>query len=214
MDGVLYDTMKVHSRVWVAIAKEHGIDITERDVYLTEGLMAKKAANLFFKKQFGRDATEQEWMPMFLEKRARVAAYGRMPVMEGAVDVLKAVADSGVRASVVTGSAQPSIFENLYEDFPGLLYKEGTVTALDVTKGKPDPEPYIMGMKKAGGFLPEETIIIENAPLGVQSGKAAGCKVLAVNTGVLEESDLYESGADIVFPSMTALSKVIRDYIK
>lgn len=213
MDGVLYDSMKVHSRVWVAVAKSFGIDITERDVYATEGMMGKKTANLFFRMKHGRDATEAEWRPMFEAKRAQVEAYGRMPVMEGALDTVRAVVRSGVRASVVTGSAQASIFDNLYEDFPGLLYKEGTVTAYDVTRGKPDPEPYIMGMKKAGGFLPEETIVVENAPLGVQSAKAAGCTVLAVNTGVLEDSELYDAGADVVFPSMSELALHIGEYL-
>jgi len=214
MDGVLYDTMKVHSSVWVAVAKSFGIDITERDVYATEGMMGKRAAQYFFRKGYGREATEAEWRPMFEAKREKVHSFGRMPLMPGAIDVVKKVVECGVRASVVTGSAQQSIFDNIWEDFPGLFYQEGIVTAYDVKTGKPDPEPYLMGMKKAGGFLPEETLIIENAPFGIQSGKAAGCTVLAVNTGVLDDSDLYDSGADIVFPSMTALSKEIENYLK
>ena len=51
----------------------------------------------------------------------------------------------------------------------------------------------------------EECCVVENAPLGVQSGKAAGLFVVGVNTGILKEKDLYDAGADIVFPSMPAL---------
>lgn len=47
------------------------------------------------------------------------------------------------------------------------------VTAFDVKYGKPNPEPYLMALKK-GGFKPNEALVIENAPLGVQAGVAAG----------------------------------------
>ncbi|MGN0303395.1 MAG: beta-phosphoglucomutase, partial [Prevotella sp.] len=47
-----------------------------------------------------------------------------------------------------------------------------------------------------------ETIVVENAPLGVQSGKAAGCFVIAVNTGPLPDEVLLQSGADVIFHDM------------
>lgn len=55
------------------------------------------------------------------------------------------------------------------------------VTADDVTKGKPNPEPYLTGGKKLG-FPPESLICVEDAPSGVRSGVAAGNQVLAVCT--------------------------------
>ena len=51
--------------------------------------------------------------------------------------------------------------------------------------------------------------MIENAPLGVRSGKAAGLKVYAVNTGILSREDLMQAGADKVFDSMNDLFKEI-----
>ena len=56
------------------------------------------------------------------------------------------------------------------------------VTAFDVKHGKPHPEPYLMALEK-GGFNVNEAIVIENAPLGVQAGIAAGIFTIAVNTG-------------------------------
>jgi beta-phosphoglucomutase-like phosphatase (HAD superfamily) len=78
------------------------------------------------------------------------------------------------------------------------------VTAFDVKYGKPNPEPYLMGMQK-GNLRPEECIVVENAPLGVQAAKAAGIFTIAVNTGPLPDKVLLDEGADLLFPSMQAL---------
>jgi beta-phosphoglucomutase-like phosphatase (HAD superfamily) len=106
---------------------------------------------------------------------------------------------------VVTGSAQHALLDKLLVDFEGLLRQDLIVTAFDVTHGKPNPEPYLMGMEKCG-TEPYETIVVENAPLGVQAAVAARCFTIAVNTGPLPDERLAEKGADIIFPTMTALS--------
>jgi len=46
---------------------------------------------------------------------------------------------------------------------------------------------------------------VENAPLGVRAGKAAGIYTVAVNTGILDDADLAAEGADLVLPDMKAL---------
>ena len=78
------------------------------------------------------------------------------------------------------------------------------ITAFDVVKGKPDPEPYLKAWERSG-LSKEQCVVIENAPLGVRSGKAAGLTVYAVNTGVLSREDLMQAGADKVFDSMQDL---------
>ena len=78
------------------------------------------------------------------------------------------------------------------------------VTAFDVTQGKTFPEPYLKALAKSG-VNPWEVIVVENAPLGVQSAKAAGLFTIAVNTGPLDKAVLINSGADIVLESMQEL---------
>ena len=87
------------------------------------------------------------------------------------------------------------------------------VTAFDVTEGKPSPEPYLTGLKK-GRLQPNEGIVVENAPLGVQAASSAGIFTLAVNTGPLPNRILWDSGANVLFRSMVELSeqwKTFRD---
>ena len=115
---------------------------------------------------------------------------------------------------VVTGSGKRILLKRLQKNFPDIFRQELMVTAFDVKKGKPDPEPYLMGLEKGGCFLSNstegtlkanESIVIENAPLGVEAGVAAGVFTIAVNTGPLPDETLYEAGANLLFPSMQAL---------
>ena len=82
------------------------------------------------------------------------------------------------------------------------------VTGFDVKRGKPDPEPYLMGLEKAG-VKAEEAIVVENAPLGVESAKGAGIFTIAANTGPLEDNILKEAGADIVLPGLQAVAQLL-----
>ena len=75
------------------------------------------------------------------------------------------------------------------------------VTAFDIKFGKPNPDPYLMALEK-GGLKPNEAIVIENAPLGVQAGVAAGIFTIAVNTGPLPDQVLLDAGANLLFHSM------------
>ena len=101
-----------------------------------------------------------------------------------------------------------SLIDNLNKVLPAVFAKERMITAFDVVKGKPDPEPYLKAWERSG-LSKEQCIVIENAPLGVRSGKAAGLKVYAVNTGILSREDLMQAGADMVFDSMSDLFKEI-----
>ena len=89
------------------------------------------------------------------------------------------------------------------------------VTAFDVKYGKPNPEPYLMGMEKykkaphppMGEGIRDvlgknSFIVVENAPLGVQAGVAAGVFTIAVNTGPLPDDALLSQGANLLFHSM------------
>ena len=84
------------------------------------------------------------------------------------------------------------------------------VTAYDVKHGKPHPEPYLMALEKAG-IKANEAVVIENAPLGVQAGVAAGIFTIAVNTGPLDDNILLDEGANLLFPSMNSFAESWQD---
>ncbi len=59
------------------------------------------------------------------------------------------------------------------------------------------------------GARPCDCMVIENAPLGVESGHASGALTLAAATGPIPLEALAEAGADLVFPSMEALADAL-----
>jgi beta-phosphoglucomutase-like phosphatase (HAD superfamily) len=107
---------------------------------------------------------------------------------------------------LVTGSGQPSLLGRLQELFPNTFTQENMVTAFDVVHGKPNPEPYLIALKKSG-LQANEVVVVENAPLGTKSSSAAGLYTIAINTGPLEAQVLYDGGANIVLESMEELFK-------
>lgn len=128
--------------------------------------------------------------------------------MPGADRMLRSLCDRGIRCVLVTGSGQASLIDNIRKDYPGVFAEGMMVTAHDVTKGKPDPEPYLRGLEKAG-VKPEEAIVIENAPLGVRAGVAAGIHTMAVCTGPIPKQNFEDEKAWGIFPSMEEFADML-----
>lgn len=206
MDGILYDSMRFHARAWYETATRHQLNSTPELFYLYEGRTGESTINELYQKTFQRDATDEGKKSIYEEKATLFNRYNDGKAMQGAAEVLKAVKASGLQTLVVTGSGQHSLINKLEHTYPGYFKREKMVTAFDVKLGKPHPEPYLMGLKKAG-VNPHEAFVVENAPMGVQAGVAAGIFTIAVNTGPLDDRVLLDAGADLLYPNMTALAE-------
>ena len=206
MDGVLYDSMRFHARAWYETATHHQLISTPELFYLYEGRTGESTINELYQKTFLRDATDEEKKSIYEEKAILFNQYNDGKAMQGAAEVLKKVKASGLQTLVVTGSGQHSLINKLEHTYPGYFKREKMVTAFDVKLGKPHPEPYLMGLEKAG-VKPYEALVVENAPMGIQAGVAAGIFTIAVNTGPLDDRILLDAGADLLYPDMTALAK-------
>lgn len=213
MDGVLLDSMPRHAAAWaLRFREDYGLEIPEEEVYVNEGRTSRSVIETMIRKYLGRDATQEEVEALYRRKCATVDANGGMPPMPGAKEAVQAVRATGMEAIVVTGSGHSKLLNFLSDAYPGLFHTEWMVCADDVVRGKPDPEPYLIGLRKAGNIPASEAIVVENAPLGVQAGKGAGCFVAAVNTGPLPDSALWEAGADRVFHSLLELAEWFKSF--
>ncbi len=204
MDGVLYDSMPNHAVAWQQSMASFNIHMTAQDAYATEGARGIDTIRHMVMQQKGEEITLERAQEMYDEKTRCFHALPEAPVMPGVVEVMRAMKARGWRIGVVTGSGQRPLINRLLSDFTEFLDEEHIVTAYDVKRGKPAPDPYLMGMRKAG-TLPWETIVIENAPLGVKAGVAAQAFTIAVNTGPLPDETLLQAGADLLFPNMLEL---------
>lgn len=201
MDGVLYDSMPYHARSWHTSMAAFGLDMKPEEAYMYEGMRGVETIKLIARRQWNKELTDDEAAAMYKRKTEEFCACPKAEKMEGVEELMRMIKDSGKEIVVVTGSGQGSLLKRLEEDFAGLIDSRLVVTAADVSRGKPDPEPYIKGLAKAG-IKPCEGIVVENAPLGVRAAVAAGIFTVAVNTGPLPDKALADEGADLIFPDM------------
>lgn len=206
MDGVLYDSMPHHVIAWHDSMEKYGIIMTEEDVYATEGARGIDTIRQMVKNQKGIDISLDEAQRMYDLKSNLFHAMGDPAIFDGVIDFMQKIRKKGMVIGVVTGSGQKPLIHRLMNDFGEFLDERHIVTAYDVEKGKPNPDPYLMGLRKCGNLQPWEGIVVENAPLGVQAGVAARCFTIAVNSGPLPDEKLAD--ADVIFHRMTELADV------
>lgn len=213
MDGVLYDSMPHHAKAWYGMFSELGFNVDPDEFYLYEGMTGGTTIDMIFKRELGRGATEEEQLRLYDRKAELFVNSGEKVKMKGADRMLKALKRGGVKTVLVTGSAQESLIDSLAEDYPGYFPKYRSVTALDVKNGKPHPEPYLKGLQKAEEEK-ENVIVVENAPLGVRAGKAAGLFTIAVTTGPIPKEEFEKEGADMIFPDMEAFADWLEENLQ
>lgn len=120
--------------------------------------------------------------------------------MPGAWEVLQKIKSDGLIPMVVTGSGQHSLLDACRITSPHVPSRtDGNCLRCKIWETT--PEPYLMALQK-GGLAPNEAIVVENAPMGVQAGAAAGIFTVAVNTGPIDGQVLLDAGANVLFPSM------------
>lgn len=210
MDGVLFDSMRNHAHCWHETMAHFGMELPEWEAYMHEGRTGAGTINLVSLRDRGHEATEEEVRAIYRYKSELFNKCPKAERMPGAYELLVKVKESGVVPVVVTGSGQVSLLDRLNRNFPDVFRKELMVTAFDVKYGKPHPEPYLMGMDKYKKWVgdankkltPNHFVVVENAPLGVQAGVAAGVFTIAVNTGPLPDDALLSQGANLLFHSM------------
>jgi sugar-phosphatase len=191
LDGVLVDSTPAVARVWSWWAKKYGFDPEE-----------------VVRKAHGRPsiATIRELLPNAnfeeedreVERREMEDVEGVVP-LPGALELLQTLPLD--RWAIVTSCTKRLAYVRIRA--AGLPEPKFIVTSTDITRGKPDPEPYCKGAQ-ALSFAPEDCVVIEDAPAGIRSGKSAGARVVALQT--TERDDLLlEAGADFIVKDCSAL---------
>ena len=213
MDGVLYDSMPHHAIAWQESMKKFGIHMTTADAYATEGARGIDTIRLFVKQQQDKDISLEEAQRMYDEKIRLFHAMPEAPIFNGVFDIMENIQRAGMTVNVVTGSGQRPLIERLLHDFGHFLDEDHITTAYDVKRGKPNPDPYLMGLSKAGNLQPNEGIVVENAPLGVRAGVAAGIFTVAINSGPLPNASLLDEGANVLYDKMTQFVNDWNNYI-
>ena len=189
MDGVLNDTMPAHCRAWIqAFRKFFDVEITEREIYLREGEKSQKSVPEILSAHSIR-ISKKECEDFLKHKAGLFTRFDTVPFFKGVPEMI-----TGMKAfktlGLVTGTQKREVKRLLPKTF--LKNFQAIVTCDDVSHGKPHPEPYLRALELLK-LSASEALVIENAPLGIRSAKAAGIMVCAIATSLpakeLKEAD-------------------------
>ena len=193
-DGTLVDTSPLHAEAYRRVLEERRPDLVPGfDYHALKGKTTRAGYAALGVPEADLEAFTAAKQSLF---RAAVAA-GRMYIMPGAADLLNALAAQGDGLFLVTSGSFGSVSGALKAASLTDLFR-GIVTADDVTRGKPAPDPFLLCLERYG-LDPAESVVVEDALSGVQSGHAAGLPVIAVHDRSLEGE------AEIFFPDLNAL---------
>ncbi|MDK2831402.1 MAG: beta-phosphoglucomutase [Methanolobus sp.] len=202
-DGVLVNSMPFHAKAWVEVFAEYGIEVTEEDIYEIEGSNHVGVINIFFGTA-GRIPEPEIYAEILEKKRAHFLENNRAEVFEGMYDCLSSLKNK-FKLAVASGADRTIVTSLMDKFYPGIF--DTIISGEDVENGKPDPEPYEKAIVKLG-LSKDECLVVENAPLGVESAKNAGVFCVGVPT-YLDESKLKE--ADFVVRNHSELIEYLTD---
>jgi sugar-phosphatase len=195
MDGVLVDSTPAVARVWARWARKHNLDPDYAVLHAHGRTSLTSIQELLPHAEPAVHLAENDWM-----ERAEIEDIDDVIALPGAKELLSAIPAS--QFAVVT-SATRALAEVRLRAAGLYPYIQHLVTASDITRSKPDPEPYLKGAA-ALHLHPQFCVVLEDAPSGTRSGKAAGARVLAVRTTTSEDA-LLAAGADWIVNDCASL---------
>ncbi|MEV0349671.1 HAD family phosphatase [Nonomuraea sp. NPDC050680] len=175
MDGLLVDSEKVWLEIEIEVMARLGGEWTlDHQAHLVGGSMERTVAYMLAVSGSSVAPEDlREWMTDGMVTRL---ADG-VALMPGASELLDAVREEGIPGALVTSSLR-EIADAVLKAV-GRDRFDAIVTADDVTRTKPDPEPYLTAAELLG-VDPVRCVVLEDSPNGVAAATAAGCAVVAV----------------------------------
>lgn len=199
-DGVLGDTMEDNYRAWIYALGLHGASFTKEEYFLLEGEKVARIASIVLER-CGKDPSLGSNVAKAKDKY--YLENNSFKFSPGISELIPFLKKSGIKTGCVSGGARMRLINPATA--PILDQLDCIVTADDVTHGKPDPEPYLTGAKKFD-LDPSQIIVVENAPLGIRSAKAANMYCIAVCSTLTPK---YLGEADTILPSTASLKEFL-----
>ncbi|MCE5267286.1 MAG: beta-phosphoglucomutase family hydrolase [Planctomycetaceae bacterium] len=209
MDGVLVDTYHAHYKSWLETAVKEGLSLSEEQFADTFGRTSRE----IIARLWGRDRFSDAQIADLDHRKE--AAFRRLieddfPAMPGAFQLLRALHEDGFRLAV--GSSAPPENVDMVVDRLGVrAFLSAAVTGRDVTRGKPDPQVFLLAAERLG-VPPARCAVIEDAPPGVAAADAAGMASIGLVSTGRKPEDL--AAASAIVRSLDDLSPgMLRDLI-
>lgn len=196
-DGVLGDTMNENYAAWSHAFEKRGLAVDKREFFAIEGFNTRKIAQHFLEKN---GAVNFSWQEIVEEKEIYFIKNCRHSLYPSAFTTLEALTGKYLKKTgVVTGAGLDRLQKTVPSDF--LKFFDVIISGDMIKNPKPAPEPYLLAAEKIQ-LTPEQCVVVENAPMGIKSAKAAGMYCIAI-TSTLTKEELNE--ADHILTSLAEL---------
>ncbi len=195
LDGTLCETDDLHYEAFVHMLRRFNRPIG-RDEYNLK-VMGFGSADIFGYLFPGMP--ESEYNELVEEKEAWFRAHlDELPVVPGALKLLDRADEAGIPYCVVTNAPRDSGSIQLQK--LGLSARMGEpVYGLELERAKPDPLPYITGLRRLGGD-PAKSLAFEDSRSGIRAALGASLPVIGLAT-TLDEDMLVAAGAAMAVPN-------------
>lgn len=204
-DGVVADTMEDNYFAWRYAFGQHGVEIGREEYFFLEGMSPEAIAERLGTNHSLPQAT---FCRLAKTKAEYYRSHNKFRLYPRIHELLKYLKEKSLMLALISGAKRHRINEVTPRGFLTLF--DLIVTADNVTKPKPDPEPYLLTLKSLG-VKSGEVVVVENAPLGIQSAKAAGLYCIAL-CSTLDKYYLKES--DVILNDLSDLIDFIKAKLK
>ncbi len=204
LDGVIVDTAKYHFIAWQEVARQLGINFTKKDNELLKGVSRIQSLEIILK--LGKKSLSQSQKDRILEAKnqqylALISQMNEDEMLPGIKELLWDLKQKNIPFAL--GSASKNA-RRILEALNITDWFTAIVDGNDVSKAKPDPEVFLIAVKRLG-MQPKNCIVVEDAQAGILAAKRAGMKAI----GIGQAENLQQ--ADVVLPDTKYLNVDIFD---
>ncbi len=179
MDGVLVDSEKFICEAAIQMFTEFGVHANPEDFIPFVGCGENKYIGGVAEKYGLKIDLEREKIRTYTIYGEMVK--GKLNPLNGVSQFIELCRNEGLKMAVATSADRMKMEINLKEiGIPASAF-DATIDGTEVNHKKPNPEIFVKAAMKLG-LKPEECLVVEDAINGIEAGKAAGCKCLALTT--------------------------------
>lgn len=205
MDGVLIDSEPLWRRAEREVFAAVGLELSEAECERTMGLRSDEVIRYWFERAPWAGATPEQ-IDDRLTLRMIELINARGEPVPGALQAIATARGVGLRLALAT-SSRPELIGAVLERLRLAGAFEVTRSAVDEAQGKPHPAVFLRAARELG-VAPADCVVIEDSQAGVQAGRAAGMRVIAVPPAHLFEAPGYDL-ADLKLRSLSEVTSAV-----
>ncbi len=198
LDGVIIDSTAFHYQAYRRLLNERGRDLDED--YFRRNLFGIRNEEIL-RTLLGPELSAEDIAALARHKEEsyRSLARGKLEPLPGIRALAAQLTAARVAQAIVSSTPRENILLaleaiRLQDNFSAIISGE------DVQRGKPDPQPFLLAAARVTA-PPAQCVVIEDAPQGIQGGRAAGMRCIGV-TNTRPAPALEEAGADLIVASL------------